>query len=143
MTLDELLADTELLVYGTTRATNAIVTKRVAKTAFVTTAGFPDTLVLREAGKFDPHDFRTPYPDPYIPRRCTFEIVERMSSEGTVSVPFDEAQARKSVAQIVERGFEAVAVCFLWSVANGAHELAFARLLDEMAPALPILCPTN
>ncbi len=137
MTLDELLANTELLVYGTTRATNAIVTKRVAKTAFVTTAGFPDTLVLREAGKFDPHDFRTPYPDPYIPRRCTFEIVERMSSEGTVSVPFDEAQARRSVAQIVERGFEAVAVCFLWSVANGAHELAFARLLDEMAPGTP------
>lgn len=137
LALDELLADTDLLVYGTTRATNAIVTKRVAKTAFVTTAGFPDTLVLKEAGKFDPHDFRTPYPDPYIPRRHTFEVIERMSSEGTASVPFDKAQARAVVADIVAKKFEAVAVCFLWSVANGVHELAFARLLDEMAPGLP------
>ena len=137
MTLEQLFADTELLVYGTTRATNAIVTKRVAKTAFVTTAGFPDTLVLREAGKIDPHDFRTPYPDPYIPRRHTFEVVERMSSAGIASTPFDEAQARAIVADIAARKFEAVAVCFLWSVANGAHELAFARLLDEMAPSLP------
>jgi N-methylhydantoinase A len=137
MTLGALLADTELLVYGTTRATNAIVTKRVAKTAFVTTAGFPDTLVLKEAGKVHPHDFRTPYSDPYIPRRHTFEVVERMSSEGTVSIPFDEAQAREVIARIVAQRFEAIAVCFLWSVANGAHEQAFARLLDEMAPGIP------
>src|SRR5262249_38703261 len=137
LTLAGLLADTDLLIYGTTRATNAIVTKRVAKTAFVTTAGFPDTLVLKEAGKFDPHDFRTPYPGPYIPRRHTFEVIERMSSEGTASIPFDEAQAREVIRRIAGAKFEAVAVCFLWSVANGAHELAFARLLDELAPNIP------
>lgn len=137
MTLDAVLSDTRLLIYGTTRATNAIVTKRTAKTAFVTTAGFPDTLVLKEGGKFDPHDFRTSYPDPYIPRRHTFEVSGRMSSEGTASAPFDETQARDVVRQIMARGFEAVAVCFLWSVANGDHELRFARLLDEMAPGLP------
>lgn len=137
MTLDAVLSDTRLLIYGTTRATNAIVTKRTAKTAFVTTAGFPDILVLKEGGKFDPHDFRTSYPDPYIPRRHTFEVSGRMSSEGTASAPFDETQARDVVRQIMARGFEAVAVCFLWSVANGDHELRFARLLDEMAPGLP------
>jgi N-methylhydantoinase A len=137
ISLDDLLAETRLLVYGTTRATNAIVTKRVAKTAFVTTAGFPDILVLKEAGKLDPHDFRTAYPDPYIPRRHTFEVIERMSSEGTVSVPFDEGQARGVVKQIIAQKFEAVAICFLWSVANGVHEQRFARLLDEMAPGIP------
>jgi N-methylhydantoinase A len=110
MTPDAVLSDTRLLIYGTTRATNAIVTKRAARTAFVTTSGFPDILVLKEGGKFDPHDFRTPYPDPYIPRRQTFEMVERMSSEGTVSVPFDEARARETIRTIVARGFEAVAV---------------------------------
>ena len=136
-TLDQLFADTELLVYGTTRATNAIVTKTVARTAFVTTAGFPDILVLREAGKFDPHDFRTRHPDPYIPRRHTFEVPERMNSEGTVSVQFNETRARQIIDDIKAGGFEAIAVCFLWSVANGEHELAFARLLDEMAPEIP------
>ena len=137
MTLESVLAATKLLIYGTTRATNAIVTKRTARTAFVTTEGFPDILVLKEGGKFDPHDFRTPYPEPYIPRRHTFEVTERMSSEGTASVPFDEAQARDTIRRILDRGFEAVAVCFLWSVANGDHELRFGRLLDEMAPGLP------
>lgn len=137
LALDALLADTELLIYGTTRSTNAIVTKRTAKTAFVTTAGFPDTLVLKEGGKFDPHEFRKPYPEPYIPRRHTFEVLERMSSEGSASVDLDEAQAREVIRQILARGFEAVAVCFLWSVANGDHEQRFGRLLGEMAPDLP------
>src|SRR5713101_3502944 len=62
----------DLLIYGTTRATNAIVTRTVAKTAFVTTMGFPDTLVLKEGGKTNPHDFTKDYPEPYIPRRYTF-----------------------------------------------------------------------
>jgi N-methylhydantoinase A len=137
MTLEALLADTELLIYGTTRSTNAIVTKRTAKTAFVTTAGFPDTLVLKEGGKFDPHEFRVPFPEPYIPRRYTYEVVERMSSEGTPSVPFDEAQARDVIAQIKAKGFEAVAVCFLWSVSNGDHESRFGRLLDDLLPGVP------
>jgi N-methylhydantoinase A len=69
VTLPALLSQTELLIYGTTRATNAIVTKTVAKTAFVTTEGFADILVLKEGGKFNPHDFSKDYSDPYVPRR--------------------------------------------------------------------------
>ena len=60
MPLQTVLSNTELFVYGTTHATNAIVTGNVSKTAFLTTAGFPDILVLREGGKFNPHDFSTP-----------------------------------------------------------------------------------
>jgi N-methylhydantoinase A len=132
-----LLAETRLLIYGTTYATNAIVTKTVAKTAFVTTAGFSDTLLLKEGGKSNPHDFSYDYPDPYIPRRHTFEIEERMTSEGTASVPFSEAQARK-IADLIKQGsFDAVAVCFLWSIANPDHELRFAKLLDELLPDVP------
>lgn len=132
-----LIGDTRLLIYGTTRATNAIVTKSVAKTAFATTAGFSDILLLKEGGKFNPHDFSHDYPEPYIPRRHTFEIEERMSSEGTISVMFNEAQARKVVETIRDGAFEAVAVCFLWSIANPDHELRFARLLDEIIPDVP------
>ncbi len=136
-TLAELLAATDLMIYGTTRATNAIVTRNVAKTAFLTTKGFPDTLVLKEGGKLNAHDFSKDYPDSYIPRRRTFEITERMSSESTVSVPFDEAQAKDVVAKLHAAAIEAVAVCFLWSIANPEHELRMAALLDEMLPGVP------
>jgi len=132
-----LIGDTRLLVYGTTRATNAIVTKTVAKTAFVTTAGFSDILLLKEGGKFNPHDFSQDYPEPYISKRHTFEVEERMSSEGTSSVLFNPIQARHVVEQIRDASFEAVAVCFLWSIANPDHELNFSRLLDEIIPGVP------
>ncbi len=135
--LDAVLRDAELLIYGTTRATNAVVTGNVAKTAFLTTRGFRDTLVLREGGKFNPHDYATEYPEPYIPRRWTFEIEERIDAEGQVVRPLDEAHARSVLDTLGTRGFEAVAVSFLWSVANGAHELALGRLLDEMLPGVP------
>jgi len=133
----ELLRQTTLLIYGTTRATNAIVTKNVAKTAFVTTQGFADTLLFKEGGKFNPHDFTQDYPDPYIARRSTFEIEERMSSEGQVSVPFNGAQARTIAESVRDGGFEAVAVSFIWSIANPEHELRFAKLLDEVLPNIP------
>lgn len=137
LTLDGLLSQTTMLIYGTTRATNAIVTKTVAKTAFVTTAGFPDTLLLKEGGKFNPHDFSQDYPDPYIPRRWTYEVDERIRADGSVGLPFNEVQARKVAMAIRDRGFEAVAVCFLWAVVNPEHENLFAEILDEVLPDVP------
>ena len=62
LSLEELLGRTGVFVYGTTAATNAIITGRTARTAFLTTEGFPDTLVLREGGKLHPFDFRIPLP---------------------------------------------------------------------------------
>jgi N-methylhydantoinase A len=137
VTLPTLLAQTKLLIYGTTRATNAIVTKTVAKTAFVTTEGFADILLLKEGGKFNPHDFSKDYSDPYVPRRHTFEIPERISAEGEISLAFDEIRARAVARTLAAKGFEAIAVCFLWSIANPAHELRMAKLLDEMLPGVP------
>lgn len=136
--LDRLFAETDLLIYGTTRATNAIVTKRIARTAFLATEGFPDVLLLKEGGKFNPHDFSKDFPEPYIPRGDTFEITERMSSEGTVSVPLDEAQARQVLARVKALGFEAIAVCLLWSIANPAHEQRLGELIEEILPGVPV-----
>ncbi|MGV9870287.1 hydantoinase/oxoprolinase family protein [Rhodococcus koreensis] len=137
LTADQLLAETSMLIYGTTRATNAIVTKNVAKTAFVTTEGFPDTLLLREGGKVDPHDFSVDYPEPYIARRHTFEIPERVRADGSISKQLNVKEARRAIEQIADGGFEAVAVCLLWSVANPAHEIQIAELLDELLPEVP------
>ncbi len=135
--LSDLLRQTNVLIYGTTRASNAIIQNRVAKTALLTTEGFPDILVFREGGKFRPHEFSVDYPEPYIPRRYTFEITERVSSEGQVTVPLDRAQANKVVKTLKECGFEAIAVSFLWSIVNPANELAMADLIDEQLPGVP------
>lgn len=136
--LRDLLGAAGLLIYGTTRSTNAIVQGQVAKTAFLTTRGFPDILVTREGGKFRPHDFSFDFPKPYIPRRHTFQIDERISSEGEVVVALDEAQARGVARELVEGGFEAAAVCLLWSIANPVHEQRLAAILSAMAPHIAV-----
>jgi N-methylhydantoinase A len=132
-----LLRGAGMLIYGTTRATNAVVTGSTAKTAFLCTRGFRDTLVLKEGGKYDPHDYSYDYPAPYIPRRYTFEIDERIDSQGQVVQPLDATQARAVIATLRERRFEAVSICLLWSIANGVHEKALAALLDAGLPGVP------
>ena len=136
-TAKTLLAETDILIYGTTRATNAIVTKKTARTAFLTTSGFRDVLVFKEGGKHGPHDYSYDYPQPYIPRRYTFEIDERTGSGGDIVRPLDEAQARTVVETLKARGFEAVAVSLLWSIANNEHEAKIGELIEEIMPGVP------
>jgi N-methylhydantoinase A len=132
-----LLADSDMLIYGTTRATNAVVTKSTAKTAFLTTRGFRDLLVLKEGGKYDPHDYSYDYPPPYIPRRYTFEIDERVDAQGNIVRQLDQNQAREVVRTLAQRRFEAVAVCLLWSIANSRHEKEIAKLIEQELPGVP------
>jgi N-methylhydantoinase A len=136
-TTKDLLADTEILIYGTTRATNAVVTKQTARTAFLTTSGFRDILVFKEGGKHGPHDYSYDYPQPYIPRRHTFEIDERIGSRGEIVRPLNGAQARSILETVKARGFEAVAVSLLWSIANEAHEAMLGSLIEEILPGVP------
>ena len=133
----ELLADTSMFLYGTTRGTNGIVERKIARTALLTTEGFPDILLLKEGGKAEPHNLRMEYPDPYIPRRYTFEVRERVNAEGGVETALDEKQLRDTLAGLPARGIEAVAVCLLWSIANPAHELRVGEILTEMLPGMP------
>ena len=137
LSLADVLKRTDVLIYGTTHATNAIVTGNIAKTAYVTTAGFPDVLVLREGGKFSPHDFSKPYPPPYIPRRHTFEITERIDARGEIYLPLDEAQAEHTLQTIKARGFEACAVSLLWSIANPVHEKRLGEMIERILPGVP------
>lgn len=126
------------LIFGTTRATNAIVTRSTARTAFFVTAGFPDILYLREGGKKDAHDFRTPFPEPYVPRRLTFEIKERINAEGGVETALDEAGAIAAARALAGLGVEAVGVCLLWSIVNPEHELRVEQILKEHAPHVAV-----
>ena len=132
-----LLADTAMFLYGTTRGTNAIVERKTARTAFLSTAGFPDILLLKEGGKAEPHNLQMEYPAPYIPRRLTFEIPERINAEGGVDITLDETAVRAVLTTLATRGIEAIAVCLLWSIANPAHELRVGELIDEVLPGIP------
>ena len=89
--LARLLAETSSFVYSTTHATNAILEGRTARTAFLTTEGHPDILLYREGGKDQPLNIAMPYPKPYVPRSLTFELRERVLSDGSIHRPLDEA----------------------------------------------------
>ncbi len=132
--LVELLRHTGVFIYGTTRATNAIVERKSARTALLTTKGFPDILVLKEGGKFNAHQFDQEFPEPYIPRSATFEIDERTSSDGSISKPLNETMLRATLETLKARQFEAVAVSFLWSTVNPEHELQVGAAISEILP---------
>ena len=135
--LEDLLSAGSMLIHGTTHAINAIITGNTAKTAFLTTDGHPDILVLREAGRLEPFNFRIPYPAPYVPRALTFEIHERVGSAGEVMRALDEKAAIATIAKLKKLKVEAVSVCLLWSIANPAHELRIGALLDKYLPGVP------
>ncbi|HEV8712315.1 MAG TPA: hydantoinase/oxoprolinase family protein [Candidatus Binatia bacterium] len=136
-TVSALLRKADLFIYGTTTATNAVIEGKTGKTAFLTTEGFPDILVLREGGKTNAYDFTVPYPDPYVPRRLTFEIRERMDAEGAVVLPLDEGHARGVLRALREQRIAAIGVCLLWSIINPAHEATLGRLIEEELPGIP------
>lgn len=133
----ELLSRGTVLVHGTTHAINAIITGRTAKTALITSEGHGDIMVLREGGRSDPFNFTEPYPQPYIPRSLTFEVPERIRSDGSVMTPLDEAAVLAVTKRLAAAGVEAVAVCLLWSIVNPAHEIRVGELLARELPGVP------
>ncbi|MEE8110308.1 MAG: hydantoinase/oxoprolinase family protein [bacterium] len=137
LTPEELLSRGDLFVHGTTHATNAVVTGNTAKTAFLTTKGHPDILVFREGGRIEPFNFSVPFPKPYIPRALTFEVPERVRSDGEVVEPLDEKAVLDIIRRLRELEVESVGVCLLWSTVNPAHEDRLGRLLEEHLPGIP------
>ncbi|HSZ06443.1 MAG TPA: hydantoinase/oxoprolinase family protein [Solirubrobacteraceae bacterium] len=135
--IEDFLADAEVFIHGTTRAINAILTNSTARTALLSTRGHPDVLLLREGGRTQPFDWTHGYPEPYIPRALTFEIDERIGSQGEIVKPLDRDAAVQAIGDLAARGVESVAVCLLWSIANPAHELALGELLERHLPGVP------
>jgi N-methylhydantoinase A len=134
----ELLGAADLLIHGTTRAINAILTGHTARTAFLTTEGHPDILLFREGGRTDPFDFTRPYPDPYVPRSLTFEVPGRVGADGKVVRPLDEEAVLRIADRMQAAGVEAVGVCLLWSTVNPDHENRVAQLLADRLPGVAV-----
>ncbi len=135
--LAELVAGADVLIYGTTWATNAIITGATAKTAMLLTEGFPDILVYRQGGKLHPFEMRIDPLKPYVPRSLTVEVAERINAEGGVERALDEAAVRRSLKRLKKLGVEAVAVCLLWSIKNRAHEARIGELIEHEMPGIP------
>jgi len=134
---DEVIRSADVIVYGTTHATNAVLTGRTARTALLVTEGFADTLTLREGGRRNVFDTHAPYPPPYVPRHLTHELRERISAEGEVIDPLDEQHARAVIGALAEQDVEAVAVMLVWSIANDSHERRVGELIEEVLPGVP------
>jgi N-methylhydantoinase A len=135
--LPALLGRASTFIFSTTQATNAILEGTTARTAFLCTEGFPDILVRREGGSLRPYDYTRPFPEPYVPRRLTFEIPERIDTEGRVLKELHEGQARARLAEARALGVQAVSVCLLWATANPEHELALGELIAQELPGVP------
>lgn len=134
MTLPEVLARTALVTYGTTVATNAVVTRSTAPIGLLCTAGFRDILWIREGGKDDPFDWKLDYPPPFVPRRLVRPVAGRLSAEGEELEPLCEDDVRRAVDRLVQEGVAAIAVSYLWSFVNPDHELRTAELVRELWP---------
>jgi N-methylhydantoinase A len=131
------------VVHGTTLATNALIERKGARTALLTTSGFRDTLEIRSEGRYDMYDLFIDPPAPLVPRHLRREVSERLLPDGSVLRPLDEASARAEIAALVRDGVEAVAICLLHAYVNPAHERRLAALVREIAPELPVSCSSE
>ena len=137
ISLEAFLDRAEMLFHSTTRAINAVITGTTARTALLVTKGHPDILLIREGGRTDPFNYRSTYPEPYIPRALTIEVPERIWADGRIVSPLDEKDARALLERLAALKVEAVAVSLLWSIVNPEHELLLGRLLPEYLPEIP------
>lgn len=126
----------DFIIHGTTLATNAIIERRGARTALITTQGFRDTLEFAFGQRFDQYDLELERPEPLIARPLRFEARERMAADGSVLVELDEVGVRELAHKLRSLEIESVAVCFMHSYRNGAHERRVRDILNEEAPGL-------
>jgi N-methylhydantoinase A/oxoprolinase/acetone carboxylase beta subunit/N-methylhydantoinase B/oxoprolinase/acetone carboxylase alpha subunit len=131
-------ADVDAVVHGTTVATNAVLERRGARTALVTTEGFRDVLELRRMRMPHLYDYFWTKPEPLVPRRLRFEIAERMSAGGEVLRPLDDAGARALARRLRDASPEAVAVCLLHAHVHPDHERRLGAILRDELPGVPV-----
>ena len=131
------LADMDIVIHGTTLATNALIERRGAKTAFVTTEGFRDVIEMRTENRFAQYDLNMQLPKPLIPREHRFAVQGRIGAQGQELAALDEAGLETLADQIASGGFGAVAIGFIHSYMNPAHERR-AREIIAAKVAVPI-----
>ena len=126
------------LIHGTTLVTNALIERRGAPTALLTTEGFRDVLEMGREHRYELYDLGIEMPRPLVPRHLRHGVAERTLADGTVEREVDVRQVRRLAGELAGAGVEAVAVCFLHSHVDDANERAARDAIAEMAPHLRV-----
>ena len=130
--------DVDLILHGTTLATNALIERKGAKTALIATEGFRDVLAIGYEDRYDQYDIGIVKAPALIERALRFTVPERVAVDGAVLLPLDEAAVRALVPQIEAAGVEAVAVALIHAYAAPAHEERIGEILAEALPGVSV-----
>ncbi|MDG1970763.1 MAG: hydantoinase/oxoprolinase family protein [Paracoccaceae bacterium] len=126
------------IIHGTTLATNALIERRGAKTALITTKGFRDVIEMRTESRFEQYDLNLSLPYPLLPRNRRYVVEERLDARGDVLVPLDRAAVEALADELAAASYESVAVGLLHSYVNDAHERMVAEVLAEKLPGVMV-----
>ncbi len=129
-------ADVQIVVHGTTLATNALIERKGARVGFITTAGFRDVLALGNESRYDQYDLNIMLPEPLVARALRLGVAERLDNEGHVLRPLDEAALRALAPVLRRERVESLAIGFLHAFVNPAHERRARDILLEELPEL-------
>lgn len=122
------------IIHGTTLATNALIERRGAKTALITTNGFRDVIEMRTESRFEQYDLNLVLPEPLLPRQMRFTVNERIDANGDVLIDLDPAAVAELVDQIAAAGFESIAVGLIHSYLNPSHEQMIRDITNDRMP---------
>ena len=136
-------AQARFLNHGTTLVINALLQRKGARTALVTTKGFRDILEIARGNRPDPFDLHYSRSEPLIPRELRFEVSERMAADGTIVTALDTGELERLAQSLTEEGIESVGIFFMNSYANPAHEEAAARHLQQLMPGAYVTHSTS
>jgi N-methylhydantoinase A len=132
--------DIGVFIHGTTLATNALIERKGARTAFITTKGFRDIIEQGYEKRFDHYDLMIDRPVPLAPRTLRFEIAERLAADGSVLVKLDESAVKGLSQRIIAEDVKSVAIGFLHAYAHDAHEVRVRELLARLLPKDVTIC---
>jgi N-methylhydantoinase A len=149
--LSDFCRDIAFLSHGTTVGTNTIIQKKGARVGLITTKGHEDAIhIMRGSRGYGGRDIRkvvhfpeTSKPAPIVPKRLIRGVSERVDCFGEVVVALNESQAQAAIEELVSQGVEAIAICFLWSFRNPAHELRVKELVRKIKPDLFVTCSVD
>jgi N-methylhydantoinase A len=130
--------DIGLIIHGTTLATNAIIERKGARTALVTTEGFRDVIAMGNESRYDQYDLNIVLPEPLVPRYLRLPVPERLDNTGKVLRPLDEAAVQSLVPVLRREKVESVAIGLLHAFVNPAHERRIEAILKEALPDIPV-----
>lgn len=127
-------SEIDQIIHGTTLATNALIERRGAKTALITTEGFRDVIEMRTESRFEQYDLNLNLPEPLLPRQMRYTVPGRIDATGAELIPLTRADIEPVVDQLAHAGYESVAIGLIHSYLNPAHEQLVAQVVAEKMP---------